>query len=140
MAGKKKDEFEKWAESGDLENNLAVVQSLAMQGQSMDQIAKVFKISRRTLLYLQKKHISLKKAIDRGRLTVVAMCQNKLMEKVSMGDTTAIIYALKVYGGDFFNDRKYDFRNINANNIQPKVQIYLPATDTGVIDNGKEES
>ena len=62
MAGKKKDEFEKWVESGDLENNLAVVQSLSMQGQSLDQIAKAFKISRRTLCYLQKKHISLKKS------------------------------------------------------------------------------
>ena len=103
---KRKDLFEQWIESGEVENNLAIVQSLAMQGKSMDEIAKVFDITRRTLQNLQKEHAALEKAIKNGRLAVVAMCQNKLMERVSSGDTSAITYALKVYGGDFFNDRK----------------------------------
>ena len=103
---KKKDLFEKWVEDGVVESNLAIIQSLSMQGQSLSQIADSFDISKRTLINLQKKHPSLDKVIKEGRLSVVAMCQNKLMERVSAGDTTAIIYALKVYGGDFFNDRK----------------------------------
>ena len=96
---KRKDLFEQWIEAGEVENNLAIVQSLSMQGKSMEEIASAFDITRRTLQKLQKEHPALKKAIDSGRLSVVAMCQNKLMERVVNGDTTAIIYALKVYGG-----------------------------------------
>ena len=46
---KKPDLFEKWVEAGEVENKLAIVQSLSMQGQSMEQIAKVLGVTRRTL-------------------------------------------------------------------------------------------
>ena len=129
---KRKDLFEQWVESGEVENNLAIIQSLSMQGKSMEEIAGAFDITRRTLQKLQKEHPALKKAIETGRLSVVAMCQNKLMEKVSSGDTTAIIYALKVYGGDFFNYRKSVEAKISGTPIavQPSVQIYLPEKDS----------
>ena len=128
---KRKDLFEQWVESGEVENNLAIIQSLSMQGKSMEEIASAFDITRRTLQKLQKEHPALKKAIETGRLSVVAMCQNKLMEKVSSGDTTAIIYALKVYGGDFFNDRKSVEAKISGTPIAvPSVQIYLPEKDS----------
>lgn len=138
---KRKDLFEQWVESGEVENNLAIIQSLSMQGKSMEEIAGAFDITRRTLQKLQKEHPALKKAIETGRLSVVAMCQNKLMEKVSSGDTTAIIYALKVYGGDFFNDRKAVEAKISGTPIavQPSVQIYLPEKDSETGDkNGKK--
>lgn len=135
------DLFEKWVEAGDVENNLAIIQSLSMQGKSMEEIASVFSITRRTLHNLQKNHLSLRKAIETGRLSVVAMCQNKLMERVSSGGTIAIIYALKVYGGNFFNDRKTLEAKITGSpiSVQPQVQIYLPATDaeTGESDEQK---
>lgn len=128
---KRKGLFEQWVESGEVENNLAIIQSLSMQGKSMEEIAGAFDITRRTLQKLQKEHPALKKAIETGRLSVVAMCQNKLMEKVSSGDTTAIIYALKVYGGDFFNDRKAVEAKISGTPIAvPSVQIYLPEKDS----------
>lgn len=138
---KRKDLFEQWVESGEVENNLAVIQSLSMQGKSMAEIAEAFDISRRTLQNLQKEHPALKKAISSGRLSVVAMCQNKLMERVSSGDTTAIIYALKVYGGDFFNDRKAVEAKITGTpvSVQPQVQIYLPEKDAEVGDNGEKK-
>lgn len=128
---KRKDLFEQWVETGEVENNLAIIQSLSMQGKSMEEMAGAFNITRRTLQKLQKEHPALKKAIENGRLTVVAMCQNKLMERVSSGDTTAIIYALKVYGGDFFNDRKAVEAKITGTpvSVQPQVQIYLPERD-----------
>ena len=138
---KRKDSFEQWVESGDVENNLAIIQSLSMQGKSMEEIASVFDITRRTLQKLQKEHPALKKAIETGRLSVVAMCQNKLMERVSSGDTTAIIYALKVYGGDFFNDRKAIEAKITGTpvSVQAPVQIYLPEKDSEVSgQNGKK--
>lgn len=138
---KRKDLFEQWVESGEVENNLAIIQSLSMQGKSMEEIAGAFDITRRTLQKLQKEHPALKKAIETGRLSVVAMCQNKLMEKVSSGDTTAIIYALKVYGGDFFNDRKAVEAKITGTpiSVQPQVQIYLPERDTEAGEqNGKK--
>jgi hypothetical protein len=138
---KRKDLFEQWIESGEVENNLAIVQSLSMQGKSMEEIASAFDITRRTLQKLQKEHPALKKAIDSGRLSVVAMCQNKLMERVVNGDTTAIIYALKVYGGDFFNDRKAVEAKITGGpiSVQPQVQIYLPERDSEVGENGKKK-
>lgn len=141
MSNQRKDLFEQWVESGEAETNLAVVQSLSMQGKSITEIAEAFDISKRTLLYLQKKHQALAKAIKNGRLSVVAMCQNKLMERVSSGDTTAIIYALKIYGGEFFNDRKTTKAEISGTltSVQPQVQIYLPATDTEASDNGKKK-
>ena len=138
---KRKELFEQWIESGDAENNLAIVQSLSMQGKSMEEIASALDITRRTLQKLQKEHPALKKAIDSGRLSVVAMCQNKLMELVVNGDTTAIIYALKVYGGDFFNDRKAVEAKITGGpiSVQPQVQIYLPERDSEVGENGKKK-
>lgn len=128
---KRKDLFERWVEEGTVDNNLAIIQSLSMQGKSMTEIAEAFDITRRTLQNLQKEHPALRKAIEQGRLTVVAMCQNKLMERVSSGDTTAIIYALKVYGGNFFNDRKSVEAKITGTpvSVQPQVQIYLPERD-----------
>lgn len=107
MANARKDLFDQWVESGAVENNLAILQSLAMQGKSLAEMAECFDISKRTLINLKAKHSAIDKAIKNGRLSVVAMCQNKLMERVSSGDTTAIIYALKVYGGEFFNDRNH---------------------------------
>ena len=135
---KRKDLFEQWVESGEVEGNLAIIQSLSMQGKSMEEMASAFGITRRTLQKLQKEHPALKKAIENGRRTVVAMCQNKLMERVSSGDTTAIIYALKVYGGDFFNDRKAVEAKITGTpvSVQPQVQIYLPERD-GEVDGKK---
>ncbi len=141
MANTKKDIFEQWIESGEIDNNLAVVQSLSMQGKSLTEIASSFGISKRTLINLQNKHPALAKAIKQGRLTVVAMCQNKLMERVSSGDTTAIIYALKIYGGEFFNDRKVTKTEITGApvSVQPQVQIYLPATDSEMEASEEDE-
>ncbi len=141
MANAKKDLFEKWVESGEVENNLAVIQSLSMQGKSLAEIAECFDISKRTLINLKQKYPALEKAISQGRLTVVAMCQNKLMERVTSGDTTAIIYALKVYGGEFFNDRKTVKAEITGTPVaQPQVQIYLPATDMEVDEGDGEKT
>ena len=138
---KRKDLFEQWVESGEVDNNLAIIQSLSMQGKSMAEIADVFEISRRTLQNLQKEHPAIEKAIRSGRLSVVAMCQNKLMERVSSGDTTAIIYALKVYGGDFFNDRKSVEAKITGTpvSVQPQVQIHLPEKDSEVGEYGEKK-
>lgn len=138
---KRKDLFERWVETGEVETNLAIIQSLSMQGKSMEGIATAFDITRRTLQNLQKEHPALEKAIKNGRLSVVAMCQNKLMERVSSGDTTAIIYALKVYGGDFFNDRKAVEAKITGTplSVQPQVQIYLPEKDSEVSNNGEKK-
>lgn len=136
---KRKDLFEEWVESGTVENNLAILQSLSMQGKSMEEMANAFDISKRTLHNLKNEHPALENAIRNGRLSVVAMCQNKLMERVSSGDTTAIIYALKVYGGEFFNDRKSVEAKITGApvSVQPQVQIYLPEKDSEAGGTGE---
>ena len=40
----KQDLFDKWVEAGEIENNLAIIQFLSMQGKSMEEIASVFGI------------------------------------------------------------------------------------------------
>ena len=55
----KLDLFDKWVEDGEVENNLAIVQSLSMQGKSVNEIADVFSVTRRTMHNLMNKHPSL---------------------------------------------------------------------------------
>ena len=62
----RKDLFEQWVEAGEVENNLAIIQSLSMQGKSMEEIADVFDITRRTLQKLQKEHPALGKGNQGG--------------------------------------------------------------------------
>lgn len=126
------DKFQEWCLNGDSENNLAIMQSLSMQGKTLAEIAAHFGLSERQLCRLQNKHESIKSAIKNGRESVVSMCQSKLMELVKKGDTTAIIYALKIYGGEFFNDRKYAQKTeISGKSgapieVKPNAVFYLP--------------
>lgn len=128
----KPDKFEKWVQEGTAEANLSIIQSLSMQGKTLEEIAAHFGISERQLCRLQNKHMSVMSAIKNGRDSVVAMCQNRLMERVKEGDTTAIIYALKIYGGEFFNDRKYvqktelSGKDGNPIDVKPHAVFYLP--------------
>ena len=131
----KLDTFQKWIEDGDADSQLAIIQSLSMQGFSQKEISKEIGISDRTLRELVKKYPSVSSALKNGRKSVVALCQNKLMDKIQMGDTTAIIYALKVYGGEFFNSDRVKVnaevtgRNGAAIDLNVSPQIYLPAKD-----------
>ena len=131
----KQDTFQKWIEDGEADSMLAVIQSLSMQGHSIAEIGIGIGVSERTLSRLIKTYPSVSAAIKNGRRTVVAMCQNKLMDKIQMGDTTAIIYALKVYGGDFFKDDCTKIRaEVTGRNGQPieinGPKVYLPMKDS----------
>lgn len=128
----KMDKFQEWCLNGDSESNLAIMRSLSMQGKTLAAIAARFDLSERQLCRLQNKHASIKSAIKNGRESVVAMCQSKLMELVEKGDITAIIYALKIYGGEFFNDRKYAQKTEISGKggepieVKPNAVFYLP--------------
>lgn len=141
--GKRPDLFERWVEDGEADANLAIIQSLAMQGKTVAEIGAEFGTSERNMMTLQKKHAAVKSALKNGRKTVVAMCQSKLMEQVRAGETTAIIYALKVYGGEFFNDRRFVSRTELTGRdgaeieIGPKVVVYLPQKQT--LEDGELE-
>jgi len=108
IAKKKLDLIEQWVESGELEANLAIIQSLSMQGKTLEEIAGEFDITERHLRRLRDKHMSVMSALKSGRKSVVAMTQNRLIDLINEGNITAIIYALKIYGGIFFHDNKYE--------------------------------
>ena len=108
IAKKKLDLIEVWIKNGELESNLAIIQSLAMQGMTLTEIAGEFDISERQLRRLRDKHMSVMSALKSGRKSVVAMTQNRLIDLINEGNITAIIYALKIYGGIFFHDNKYE--------------------------------
>ena len=102
----KKDTYEQWREDGELNDNLAIIQSLSRQGFNHKQIGKELGITDKTLQRLQAKYPSVKSAIKKGRRHVVALAENALFSRIKAGDTISIIYALKVYGGEFFQDQK----------------------------------
>ena len=133
---KKKDTFERWVENDEVTSNLAIIQSLSMQGYPEKEIAASFGISERCFRSIKNKYPAVSTALKNGRCRVVAKLQNRLMDKVDEGDTTAIIYALKVYGGTFFNDRHYmkaELSGPRGGNIgislTPAPVIYLPEKD-----------
>lgn len=139
----KPDTFSKWVQDGEADSMLAIIQSLSMQGLSQKEIAREVGTTDRTLRGMAKKYHSVSQALKNGRRSVVALAQNKLMEKVQTGDTTAIIYALKVYGGDFFKDDRLRLtaeitgRNGAPINVETGPQIYLPKKD-GDGDAGEQ--
>lgn len=104
MGEKRLDLFERWQAEGEDKNNLAILTSLSMQGKTMDEIGAEFDVSGRQLRTLKNRHTSVSSALKKGRQGVVANAQGALMTRISAGDTAAIIYALKVYGGEFFRE------------------------------------
>ena len=127
----KPDMFEEWVTEGVAEGNLSIVQSLSMQGKTLAEIGGHFNITERQICRLQNKHKSIKSAIKNGRANVVALCQSKLIENVKKGDVTSIIYALKIYGGAFFNDKsilKAEITGSEGRAVEVSISptIYLP--------------
>ncbi len=132
-----KDTYQQWVEEGEAEEMLAIMQSLAMQGYTVDAIAKELGICERTLLRLQKEYPSVKSALKNGRRSVVALLQRSLVQRANEGDTTAIIYGLKIYGGEYFRKDKVQVQaevtGANGGPVGVAVgpQIYLPQKDEG---------
>lgn len=106
----KKDRVEEWKDQGVLEEKLTLIRSLSMQGLNKSEIGShdEIRLSDRQITRLAKKHKDFMSAIKKGREYVVSFAQNALMKQVSEGNTTAIIYALKVYGGEFFKENKIE--------------------------------
>jgi DNA-binding XRE family transcriptional regulator len=71
------------------------VESLAERGLSQAQIADALGISARTLYERKAESAEFAEAIKRGRAKGIAFVSNKLMEQVSGGNVTAMIFFLK---------------------------------------------
>lgn len=107
----KKDRIEEWQEQGVLEEKIALMRSLSMQGYNLERIGEHedINLSKRQIIRLMEKHKEIMSPIKKGRDYVVSFAQNALMGQVKAGNTAAIIYALKVYGGEFFKENKMEF-------------------------------
>jgi len=134
---RKLDTYEQWVKDGEADEVLAIIQSLAMQGHTIETIAKEIGVGERTLYTLKNKHEAVSAVLKKGRNAVVALLQSKLLDKVSEGDTGAIIYGLKIYGGDFFlKDRMTVSAELTGKaggpiDVSTTPQIYLPRKDEG---------
>jgi len=134
----KKDTYQKWEEDGELDTNLAIIQSLSMQGYPIAEIAKKLNIAERTFYNMIKEYDTVSAVLKSGRESVVAILQRRLLDKVNDGDTTAIIYGLKIYGGEFFLKDKLQVsaeltgKGGGAIEIDVAPQIYLPQKDGDV--------
>lgn len=106
------DRVEEWEAAGVLDEKLSLIRSLSMQGLNLTEIGKheEINLSERHLKRLKKKHKNLESSIKKGRDYVVGFAQNALMKQVRDGNITAIIYALKVYGGEFFKENKLELQ------------------------------
>lgn len=106
----KKDRVEEWQEQGVLEEKIALMRSLSMQGYNIEEIGRHedINVSKRQMIRLMQKHSNIMAPIKKGREYVVGFAQNALMKQISEGNITAIIYALKVYGGEFFKENKIE--------------------------------
>lgn len=115
----------RWHRNGDYDYNVQVIRSLVMQGASKAEIAEALNISVSALHKIIKLDPIISDSFRYGRRLVVAKCQNALMQRVDAGDTTAIIYALKVYGGGFFNDKYTPKIEEKVKNVEDKLRILI---------------
>lgn len=106
----KKDRVEEWKDEGVLDEKINLMRSLSMQGYTLKQIGEheEINLSERQIIRLMKKYNVMMSPIKKGRHHVVAFAQSALMKQIELGNTTAIIYALKVYGGEFFKENKLE--------------------------------
>jgi len=74
---------------------IAKVEKLAAQGLAEYQIAAVLGISQETLINKKKDYSEFSEAIKNGKAKGIAKITNKLFDKASDGDNTAMIFYLK---------------------------------------------
>ena len=134
MANKRLDLYEKWVEDGIDKEMIAIIASACMQGKTIVQIAAEVDTTERNLHRLRGKHKAVSSALKKQKSVIVSQAQNALMLKVQAGDTTAIIYALKIYGGEFFKKDRTEIRTelsgVDGKPIEyGQVEIYLPEKD-----------
>lgn len=129
----------KWHKDGVYDYNVQIIRSLSMQGASKMDIAKALHISVTGLQKMIRVDPIISDSIKYGRRMVVAKCQNALMERVSAGDTTAIIYALKVYGGGFFNDKYTPKVEEKVKNVEDKLRVLIDSINAPAIVQKDEQ-
>ena len=82
-----------------IEIDLSMVESLAAQGLTNQQIADSLGISERTLQNRKKDNAEFAEAIKKGKAKGIAVVTNALMKKIKSGNVTAMIFFLKTQGG-----------------------------------------
>ena len=92
---------------------LAKVEMLGSQGLTQTQIASVIGCALSTLMDKKKNYTEFSEAIKRGQAKGIAKITNKLFQKASEGDNTAMIFYLKNRDKDNWKDR-YDNENTST--------------------------
>ena len=82
-----------------IEIDLSMVESLAAQGLTNQQIADSLGISERTLQNRKKDNAEFAEAIKKGKAKGIVVVTNALMKKIKSGNVTAMIFFLKTQGG-----------------------------------------
>ncbi|HHF3743728.1 TPA: LuxR C-terminal-related transcriptional regulator [Haemophilus influenzae] len=82
-----------------IEIDLSMVESLAAQGLTNQQIADSLGISERTLQNRKKDNAEFAEAIKKGKAKGIEVVTNALMKKIKSGNVTAMIFFLKTQGG-----------------------------------------
>lgn len=103
--------------------NTKQAETLAAQGLTLEQIAYTLGICYQTLNEKRKEFPEFSEAIKRGKAKGIAKITNKLFEKASEGDNTAMIFYLKNRDPDNWEDIQKRQHSIDTEKKVKKLEI-----------------
>ncbi len=103
--------------------NLEMVKALAMQGLTMENIARTLGISPSTLYAKKQQYLEFSEAIKNGQAEGEAIATSELFKKVKKGDAWAVCFFLKSrYGWKDWADPNQVNINVNGNGVPAEVK------------------
>lgn len=105
--------------------DLALVERMAAQGMTLNQIAAFFGVSRSELLARKQLADELAKAVERGKSIGIRAVSERLLQQASEGNTIAAIFYLKTVA----KWREADKLPPDGDADRSPVKIYLPEPD-----------
>jgi len=105
---------------------LAKVEMLASQGLTQTQIASVIGCALSTIMDKKKNYTEFSEAIKRGQAKGIAKITNKLFQRASEGDNTAMIFYLKNRDPENWKDRVES--KVEATHTISKIEL-VPLDD-----------
>ncbi|HHF7111073.1 TPA: LuxR C-terminal-related transcriptional regulator [Haemophilus influenzae] len=112
-----------------IEIDLSMVESLAAQGLTNQQIADSLGISERTLQNRKKDNAEFAEAIKKGKAKGIAVVTNALMKKIKAGNVAAMIFFLKTQGG-WKENNQLEIEMKKEKKLPTLAELFGDETDT----------
>ena len=106
--------YEQWEKDGELKDKLILIQGMAREGLTQQQIADNLGINVDTLIEYKKKYTDFSEALKKGKEVVDFQVENALLSSALEGNTTAQIFWLKNRRPDKWRDKQKEDTNAEA--------------------------